>query len=100
MNGGTTVPQDLVFVYLQATRGYISLPASRIPNTELYEYVLIQPASGALIIVQVRTSKDEPIDIAELARAAANQNASAIAYSTSRNYIGIETQDALSFDAV
>jgi len=82
--------EDLVSVYLQATRGYIALPASRQPKTSTYEYTLIDPENGAKVIVQVKTGM-AAIDLGDLAGATEKQGGTrGIAYAASGNYIGID----------
>jgi hypothetical protein len=47
--------EDLVAAFLQATRGYIALPARYAKSNAVYEYVLKQRDDGHLAVVQVKT---------------------------------------------
>ena len=78
--------EDLVFVYLQADRGLLVLPASRRADTAAYEYELIDRETGDLAIVQVKAGSSS-VDLAALA-SAASSHGRAFAYSTSDAYTG------------
>jgi hypothetical protein len=95
--------EDLVYVYLQAVRDWLVLPASRNTSTATYEYVLVHRTTRQLAIAQVKTGASA-VQMNRLSRAAGEDHV-AFAYSTEGRYEGsgdgritvIGDEDLLSF---
>jgi len=79
--------EDLVYVWLQAIRGYLALPRSRQRDTPAYEYTLIHRDSGRRAIAQIKTGST-PVDLAALAAAASDDETDTFAYATCGRYGG------------
>jgi hypothetical protein len=78
--------EDLVYVYLQAVRNYLVLPASRRTDTAAYEYALIERDTKQLAVTQIK-SGDTPVDLSALA-ATVGDDKIGFAYATSGQYDG------------
>jgi len=81
--------EDLVYVYLQAERDYLVLPASRRTDSLAYEYVMVHRPTGRLAIAQVKTG-NVSLNVGDLARAARETDADAFAFSTDGRYHGAD----------
>jgi hypothetical protein len=97
--------EDIVYVWLQAARGYVALPRARQRDTPAYEWSMIHRGTRRRGIVQIKTGAT-PVDLSELTEAAGGGEATdTFAYATSGGYIGsddtvteiIQSKDLLRF---
>ncbi|MCW2962611.1 MAG: hypothetical protein JWM90_2998 [Thermoleophilia bacterium] len=82
--------EDLIYVWLQVTMGYIALPRSRKRDTPVYEFSMLHAKSGRRGIVQVKTGRT-PVDIDGLAKAL-DSDTDAFAFATSGRYAGADSR--------
>jgi hypothetical protein len=79
--------EDLVYVWLQVARGYVALPRARQRDTPPYEWTMIHRESRRRGIVQIKTGS-EPVDLAALAAAVADEATDTYAFATCGQCIG------------
>lgn len=79
--------EDLVYIWFQATRGYLMLPRARDRSMPKVEWTMIHQHTHRRAIVQVKTG-DTPVDLEELAAARADQTMDTYAFATSGRYRG------------
>jgi hypothetical protein len=96
--------EDLIYIWLQAERGYLALPRARQRDTPAYEWTMIDRAGKRRGIVQVKTGEDR-VDLGALAAAVADDATDTYAFATCGRYDGdpdcitevIAAEDLLSF---
>lgn len=79
--------EDLIYVWLQITRGYLALPRARQRDMPAYEYTMLHRESGKRAIAQVKTGST-PVDLGALAAAAVDRETDTYAYATCGQYTG------------
>jgi hypothetical protein len=98
--------EDLVYVWLQAARGYIASPRARQRDTPAYEWTMIHRGTHRRGIVQIKTGADH-VDLQALASARADEQTDTFAFATCGGYNGdpglvnevISIDDLLAFAA-
>lgn len=79
--------EDLIYVWLQHERGYISFPRARTNSNPVYEWTMIHPSSGRKAILQVKTG-NTPVDLDQLGSARINVDTDVLAFATCGTYNG------------
>jgi hypothetical protein len=96
--------EDLVYVWLQVARHYVAMPRARQRDTPAYEWTMVHRETRRRGIVQIKTGSD-PVDLAALAGARADDETDTYAFATSGHYQGrpelvtevIEAEELLAF---
>jgi hypothetical protein len=96
--------EDLIYVWLQVSKGYLALPNARRTDTPAYEWTMLHKRTHKSAILQVK-SGDRDVNLDELAAAAPDKDTTLFAYSAAGLYTGspshevicIKTNQLLSF---
>jgi hypothetical protein len=82
--------EDLVYVWLQVRRGWVAMPRSRQRDTPAYEWTMVSRETGRRGITQIKTGND-PVDLAALAAARADNETDTFAFAACGYYLGDES---------
>lgn len=96
--------EDLIYTWMQVTRGYLALPNARRTDTPAYEWTMLHRETGIPAIIQVKSGA-QGVDLEALERAAPDWQTTLFAYSSAGLYTGsperevvrIETDELLAF---
>ncbi len=86
--------EDLIYVWMQVSRGYLALPKARRTDTPAYEWTMIHKRTHAPAILQVK-SGDRDVDLDALAAAAPSKETTLFAYSVAGLYTGSPSHDVI-----
>lgn len=83
--------EDLVYVWMQVSGGYLALPKARRTDTPAYEWTMLHRETKAPAILQVK-SGDQGVNLEALAAAAPDADTTLFAYSVAGIYTGSPSQ--------
>lgn len=84
--------EDLVYTWMQVSRGYLALPNARRTDTPAYEWTMLHRDTGLPAIAQVKSGEQE-VDLEALAAAATDDEMALYAYSAAGSYRGTPSRD-------
>ncbi len=96
--------EDLIYVWMQVSKGFLALPKARRTDTPAYEWTMLHRKTHTPAIVQVKSGA-QAVDLEALAAAAPDEDTTLFAFSAAGEYTGtppqkvtcIETKDLLAF---
>jgi hypothetical protein len=86
--------EDLIYVWMQVSKGYLALPNARRTDTPAYEWTMLHKRTHDSAILQVK-SGDRDVDLDALAAAAPDKDTTLFAYSAAGRYTGSPSQDVI-----
>lgn len=77
--------EDLIYVWLQYSKGYVMVPNARQASTPVYEWTMVHRDTNRRAIIQIKSGKT-PVEILGLLEAADDAEADAFAFAASGSY--------------
>jgi hypothetical protein len=86
--------EDLIYVWMQVSRGYLALPKARRTDTPAYEWTMLHRETHLSAILQVK-SGGQGVNLDDVVNAAASEDTTLFAFSAAGDYRGRPSREVI-----
>lgn len=90
--------EDLIYVWMQVSRGYLALPKARRTDTPAYEWTMLHRETHLPAILQVK-SGNQSVNLEDVVKAAASEDTTLFAFSAAGDYRGSPSREVTRIEA-